>query len=241
MKTQSSYPFLLFLFLTAALVSCDKDDNELVDPNSPKITSVSPASGYMGDRVIITGTNFSTDPATIQIRFGDVLAKLDSASSTRLFTRVPKDAERCQIEVSVGNLRGFSQQYFMVHQILPVFGSMGEEANQLDNLTPQFVRIISSLEKAGSQNVVQHGHVWSEERMPYLIEDGKITPNSSSLHGHSALGGIYWNDSGPYHFTSYVKDLMPGTTYHVRSYIATRQGIYYGPLSQFTTPGNKNL
>ena len=153
--------------------------------------------------------------------------------------------DSCRIEVWVGSLKGVSPEFFKVYQILPAFGYIGSEANRLDNLSTQFVRVTSNLEKAGSQSVIQHGHVWNDESVPYLSgnENGRekdyIHPPSES--GFTNLGGVYGNSTDPYHFTSYVKDLKPGTTYQIRAYIITRQGTYYGPVSEFTTTRSPNF
>jgi hypothetical protein len=239
MKKQSIFSCLLLLLLTGALVNCKDPKSETVDPDSPAVISVNPNSGSMGDKVIITGNRFSSNLNANRVKFGNVYAELDSASSTSLYTRIPKDAESCLIEVSVNGKKGVASEYFRVYQIFPAFKSADESANQFDNLTSEFVRVTSILDKVGSQSVLRHGHVWSSEGNFPQVND-RIGPSSDDPRrlesdNQSELGPINGNGNHPYSFTSYVHNLKPETTYQIRAYITTRKGTFYGPVSEFVT------
>ncbi|RWY55642.1 IPT/TIG domain-containing protein [Mucilaginibacter gilvus] len=69
------------------------------------LTSISPATGKVGDTVIITGTNFSTDPGQNSVKFtgvqGSLTAVVKSATTTKLVVTVPQGALTGPITVSV--------------------------------------------------------------------------------------------------------------------------------------------
>ncbi len=55
----------------------------------PSVTSINPASGGYGTELIITGSNFSSNPAENNVKIGGVNAEVKSAKSTTLTVLVP--------------------------------------------------------------------------------------------------------------------------------------------------------
>lgn len=104
MKTSLS--FAAFIGLMIFVWSCSKQSDPTPTPTPTPtalaITSVTPASGEVGAKVVITGTGFSSKLADNVVKFGNIAATLDSATTTRLVTKVPKDAVTGKIMVEVG-------------------------------------------------------------------------------------------------------------------------------------------
>ncbi|WP_247231718.1 IPT/TIG domain-containing protein [Telluribacter sp. SYSU D00476] len=241
MRKPQTYPLALLPLLAVALVNCDKTtEPEPGTASGITITAITPAAGNTGDRVMITGSGFSANLADNTIRFGDVDAYLDSASATCLVTRVPKDAENCQLGVSVKGKRVLSTAYFNVHQIAPAFNTTGTSANEMDNLTSSFVRVASTLDIVGSRTIVEHGHVWSNiVSQPLINQRGDLSmehPDYNAYDGQTENGIVSASDGHPYRFASYIQNLKPDTEYTIRAYVTTKSGMtYYGPASTFRT------
>jgi hypothetical protein len=96
--------------------------------NSPNIVSFTPASGPVGTGVTITGTNFGTDPAAVQIKFNGVLASPQQVSPTSLLTVVPQGATTGKITVTVNGKTATSASSFTVTSLAGwvYTGSMNE-------------------------------------------------------------------------------------------------------------------
>ncbi|MES2765694.1 MAG: IPT/TIG domain-containing protein [Bacteroidota bacterium] len=68
-----------------------------------KVISVSPMSVHAGDNIIITGENFIDNKEYNQVWFGgNIRGNVDSATSTKLFLKVPKGARTGALSVSNG-------------------------------------------------------------------------------------------------------------------------------------------
>lgn len=80
----------------------------------PTITSFTSTSGPVGTTVIITGTNFSTTPATNTVTFNGVPAVVISSTTTTLTVLVPTGATSGKISVSVGGNSATSTDDFTV-------------------------------------------------------------------------------------------------------------------------------
>ena len=85
---------------------------------APTVTSISPVSGKVGDAVTITGTNFSTTPASNVVWFGGAEATVTSASATSLTATVPVGAILEPVAVTVNSRTATSDEFF-----LPTFTS----------------------------------------------------------------------------------------------------------------------
>jgi CHU_C Type IX secretion signal domain/Ig-like domain CHU_C associated/FG-GAP-like repeat/IPT/TIG domain len=81
---------------------------------TPTITSFTPTSGPVTTSVTITGTNFSTTPASNIVYFGAVQATVTAATSTQLTVTVPTGATFKPITVSVNGLIAYASKPFVV-------------------------------------------------------------------------------------------------------------------------------
>lgn len=226
------------LAVAYVLAGCKKDDPDPGSNNggtnnapAPTIASITPTDGKVGEKVVITGTNFSSVKAENRIRFGTVEAVTDSASATRLVTRVPKDANNGKVSVEVkGKSVSFATE-FSVAQEAPGFSAPvpGGSANTAETVTATEAVVSTSIDKEGSKSVIQHGHVWSRTT---------AVPSLEQHDGKTELGKIPDNTTFPYKFTGELKNLYANTTYHVRAYVTTSQGTTYGGVSQVKSLGS---
>jgi gliding motility-associated-like protein len=80
----------------------------------PTITSFTPALGPIGTTVTITGTNFSTIPASNTVRFNGTAAVVSASTATSITTTVPAGATTGTISVTVGGNTATSTTDFTV-------------------------------------------------------------------------------------------------------------------------------
>jgi len=90
-------------------VRCLKNDNQ-----PPTIISFTPTSGPIGTTVTITGTNFSTTPASNNVWFGAVKATVTASTATSLSMTVPAGATYQPITVTVNGLTAYSSKPFNI-------------------------------------------------------------------------------------------------------------------------------
>jgi|GEM_PF-3399069 len=95
--------------VTVAGVTVNSATNFTVTPG---VTSFSPTSGTYGTSVTITGTNFSTTPASNTVKFNGVTASVSSSTATSISTTVPELATTGQVSVTVGGQTGTSATNF---------------------------------------------------------------------------------------------------------------------------------
>lgn len=237
MKKQVIIRFGALLLITATLLNCRNEPGivklPVILPGDPVIFDVMPQSGQMGTLVAINGNGFSTNPLENFVKFGNVEARVVTASATQLIIEVPKDAETNPIEVEVEadgrRARCVSSVNFEVKQILPEFKVTGDNhGNEIENLSGDFARVSSTLVGMGSRTILQHGHVWSSTAP---------SPNYDySKNDQTELGSSIDREAVPYKFTSYVRQLEPNTVYTIRAYVVTIDGgTSYGPITQFRT------
>lgn len=86
----------------------------------PVINSFAPATGAVGTKLIIKGSNFNTTPGLDIVYFGAVKAKVLTATSTALTVEVPAGASCQQLTVTTGGLTAWSSLPFT-----PTFGAGG--------------------------------------------------------------------------------------------------------------------
>lgn len=98
------------------------DDFTVIFP--PTLTSFTPASGlpalstgYVGDEVTITGTNFSATPANNTVKFNGTTATVASSSSTQIKVNVPTGATTGKISVTVNAITVESANTFTVQAV----------------------------------------------------------------------------------------------------------------------------
>jgi hypothetical protein len=103
---------LVFVVLGAfALTACENNDQP-----APvlAITGISPAQGPVGSDVTITGTQFSATAADNEVKFGNAVAAVKTASPTELVVTVPGGATNGPISVTVAGQTVQSTQSFTV-------------------------------------------------------------------------------------------------------------------------------
>jgi hypothetical protein len=82
--------------------------------SSPRVTNYSPATGELGDTIVIRGKNFGDQPGVIFVKFDTVKANVISISDTLLQVTVPANLVvlSSQISVSVYGNKGMSNTNF---------------------------------------------------------------------------------------------------------------------------------
>ena len=102
------YAFCLMLtFICLGLFSCQGDDiNNLGQPFYPskpvEISGFIPNEGAAGQRLVIYGKNFGTDPEIVKVFIGGKEAKVISVNGESLYCLVPQQAFDGDVEVRVG-------------------------------------------------------------------------------------------------------------------------------------------
>lgn len=66
----------------------------------PTIVGFTPVEGSSGTPLTIRGTNFGTDPNKVEVKIGDLNAKVLSADRTKLVVSLPSEAESGKLSVS---------------------------------------------------------------------------------------------------------------------------------------------
>jgi len=109
----------LFIFSLLLIVEgCKKgnDSNPTPTPTAAAaITGFSPSSDTTGGTIIITGTNFSPDPANDVVKINGISATVISATSTQLTIKVPAGASNGNITVTVNGLTATSSGSFTLN------------------------------------------------------------------------------------------------------------------------------
>jgi hypothetical protein len=85
----------------------------------PTITAFTPASGVSGTTVVLTGTNFSTTPASNIVYFGAAKATVTASTATSCTVTVPPGTTYERITLSVGIRTGYSTKPFILTSNCP--------------------------------------------------------------------------------------------------------------------------
>jgi hypothetical protein len=99
---------LLLAFASIGFYSCQSDDSQDVqhsafDPSKPVVVSdFIPKTGGAGQRLVIYGTNFGTDPKLVSVFIGGKKAVVIGVNGESLYCLVPAKAILGDIEVRVG-------------------------------------------------------------------------------------------------------------------------------------------
>lgn len=98
---------LLFTLVSIGLNSCKNDEVENAaqefNPSEPvAVSGFIPTTGGAGQRLVIYGKNFGTDPSIVTVMIGGKPAKVISVNGESLYCLVPKQAFTGEIEVRVG-------------------------------------------------------------------------------------------------------------------------------------------
>ena len=223
MKKQSSF-WIICILSGLLLSSCDKSDDPQGNGGGNTIpltiTGITPGSGTEGTRVVITGTGFSASIQGNVVKFGSVAAAVDSATVTRLVTKVPKNAASGKVTVEVGGKTVTSASDFSVTGNTTVFGSL----NGSLNITATSAGVTSTIVARGDGTITQHGHVWSKTSNAPTLTDNK-----------TELGPVSAGASFPYTFSSELKGLEAAVSYFVRSYLTVGGLTAYGEVFQLKT------
>lgn len=105
------FSFILSLFVV--LYACGKDDDATPEP-APSITGFSPSSGFAGTIVTITGENLGSTTTSNVVKFGDIIATISSASTTKLVVTVPEGATTAKISVTANGKTADSPTDFTI-------------------------------------------------------------------------------------------------------------------------------
>lgn len=123
---------LVMLFVTGIALITGACKNDIAEPAPVlSITSFSPTSAPVGTTVTITGTNFSTTPASNIVTFGTLPATVNSATPTQLVVTVPAGATDAPISVSVNAAKATSTASFVVGNkaVVSVSGDLAGTVN----------------------------------------------------------------------------------------------------------------
>lgn len=84
-----------------------------IEPEPPAISSISPASGKVGDTITISGDDFDPTPGNNIVYFGTTRATVSTATTTSLDVVVPDGGILAPISVQVDSLTGYSDGFFV--------------------------------------------------------------------------------------------------------------------------------
>ncbi len=100
--------FWLAAMLILSFTGCNDDDSvekvaEPYDPSQPVlVTSFTPETGGVGQRLVIYGENFGNDPDSIHVFIGGIEAKVIGVQGESLYCIVPEKAYSGEIEIYFG-------------------------------------------------------------------------------------------------------------------------------------------
>lgn len=227
MKKQFQVCLSLFIVLALVLINCGKKKDDPAPGTTPPptttaltVTNVNPASGGEGTKVVITGTGFSATQTSNKVKFGATEAVLDSATATRLVTKVPKGATTGKVTVEVGGKTASSSVDFTVSAATTPAAFSTD--NISSDITAETAKVSSTLTANGGAAITQYGHVWSDTK-----------PDPTTADAKTELG----KTDGPFplKFTSDLKSLKANTAYNVRAYATNDKGTSYGTAVQVKT------
>src|SRR5262245_9183962 len=121
---------IALIFLLATINSSCKDEDD--PPLMPVISGFSPASGFPGDIVTITGKNFDANIAGNEVDIGGEVASVISASTTSIDIVVPELAASGKVTVkargqSTSSANNFTVNRTSIASFSPVEGIIGTE------------------------------------------------------------------------------------------------------------------
>ncbi len=161
---------------------------------APTITSFTPGTGGFGTEVIITGTNFSTNPLENLVDFNGQPAIVRASTATTITTTVPANAITGPINVFVGcNSISTSTSFLVTSACILTTGGIDNTFNPVPNgngnaslvddiiVQPDGKILLNSFETGGI-----------EYNMCRLLADGTLDPdftqwNSSLINGRGDL------------------------------------------------------
>ena len=108
------FPALLGLVSICLFIQSCKKNDSAPPPPSLSISSISPLSDTIGARIVITGSNFSTNRADDIVKLNEEVAEVVSATATQLTIIVPVSAYSGKITVTVNGQSVTSSDVFTV-------------------------------------------------------------------------------------------------------------------------------
>lgn len=94
--------YIAVLLASAALAGCGEEGLETNDLSAPVVVNrFYPTSGGVGTEVIITGRNFSEDPAEVSVRLGKTELKVLNSNATNIVVMIPRKLGSGRFEVSI--------------------------------------------------------------------------------------------------------------------------------------------
>lgn len=111
---RTTFKLFSLLFILTAFVACSDDDEGGATITEFTVTAISPESGPVGTEITITGTDFPTDAAAINLTFGGVVATINSVSSTQIITTVPAGAPSGEVSIAANGFTKTTPASFTV-------------------------------------------------------------------------------------------------------------------------------
>lgn len=144
MKTKYNN-FLLIIIFSLFAVACDDGGEEIVDLQSEKrnitVAGISPATGYSGEQLTITGNDFGISKELIKIFIGGDEAEILTCEDEQIVVVVPEEATSGKIAVSILGEKIISDHLYVVLgkpsiiAIEPSYGFVGDHISLIgDNL-----------------------------------------------------------------------------------------------------------
>jgi hypothetical protein len=122
---------ILFFNLCCLLIiySCNKNDNNELPPS---VTAINPATGGYGTELIITGSNFSSNPGENIVTIGGVNAEVKNAASTTLTVLVPAlDEGELPVRISTGAGSADAGTFKYIYDVFVAGTEMNSESFQV--------------------------------------------------------------------------------------------------------------
>ncbi|WP_163270010.1 IPT/TIG domain-containing protein [Dysgonomonas sp. 511] len=132
------YNFLLpLLFLLPLMTACDDGGEEVVnleyEGRNISVTGVAPSSGYAGENMTISGTNFGISKELVKAYIGDDEVEVVSCDDNEIVVKVPESATTGKISLSILGNKVASDVMFIilgkpsVTSIEPLHGFVGDQ------------------------------------------------------------------------------------------------------------------
>jgi hypothetical protein len=190
------FRILITILTTLAMLlyfSCEKPETE--EFKGAIITEIIPSEGYVNDIVTIKGENFAPNPEDNIVRFGEHIAKVQSASPTELKVLVPDGTGEVNVTVttnlltSEGMLFKFLVPTLTLSSITPNEGTAGDEVvlegdnfheNPYNNLV-QFNDVVATVKAA------------EKTKLTVIVPEGQGTVNVTVAVGRNKTGALQFN------------------------------------------------
>lgn len=118
----------------AGLTTTSTTPFTVVASKAPTFTGFTPQTAFIGDTIVLTGTDLGTNPNALQVKFGNIAATVISVSGTSAKVIVPGDIELASVKISIaaGGSQIFSNTNFqlkapIISSISITSGFIGDE------------------------------------------------------------------------------------------------------------------